>query len=208
MEGSTSTQSSAGHSRSQSEQRKTNARNRGASYSKEESEGLRKVFMAELKDILWAEEALVKALPKMAEKATSAKLVSAINNHIRETEMHVKRLEEVFSILGEKAKGEKCEAMKGLISEAEDMASEMPEGVVRDAGIIASAQKVEHYEIAAYGTLCAFAETLGESQVAALLEKTLEEEKMADEKLSDIAMNSVNEDAADAQESGRGNRAQ
>jgi len=165
-----------------------------------EGQGLRQLFLAELQDIYWAEKALVKALPKMADKATSQELVDAITEHLGITEQHVSRLEDVFEAIGEKAQGKKCDAMAGLIEEAEYIVDGMPEGNVRDAAIIASAQKVEHYEIAAYGTLCAFAKTLGETQAGELLHETLEEEKEADEKLTDIAVSSVNDGAAENEE--------
>jgi len=158
--------------------------------------GLRKLFLDELKDIYWAEKALVKALPKMAKKATSSELVSALEDHLAVTETHVDRLEQVFDIIGEKAAAKKCEAMDGLITEAEEIMKETEDGVVRDAGIISAAQKVEHYEIASYGTLVSFANTLGESDAADLLEQTLDEEKEADQTLTEIAESSINLDAA------------
>ncbi len=158
--------------------------------------GLRDLFLDELKDIYWAEKALVKALPKMAEKATSSELVTAIEEHLAVTETHVDRLEQVFQSIGEKAAAKKCDAMEGLIKEAQGIMEETEEGVVRDAGIISAAQKVEHYEIASYGTLVSFANTLGESEAAQLLEETLNEEKEADQALTEIAESSINLDAA------------
>jgi ferritin-like metal-binding protein YciE len=134
-----------------------------------EATGLRELFVTELKDIYWAEKALVKALPKMAKKATSDELITAIQDHLAVTETHVERLEKVFQLIGEKAVGKKCEAMVGLIEEAEEIMKETEEGVVRDAGIISAAQKVEHYEIASYGTLVAFANTLGEDEAGSIL---------------------------------------
>ncbi len=171
---------------------KTTNQNGGAS----RESGLRELFLDELKDIYWAEKALVKALPKMAKKATSSELVAAIDDHLAVTETHVERLEQVFDSLGEKEAAKKCEAMDGLITEAEDLMKEIEDGVVRDAAIISAAQKVEHYEIASYGTLVAFANTLGESEAAELLEETLDEEKEADQLLTEIAMSSINLDAA------------
>jgi ferritin-like metal-binding protein YciE len=167
-----------------------------ATKTKSTSEGLRELFVTELKDIYWAEKALVKALPKMAKKATSEELVAAIEEHLAVTENQVSRLEEVFELIGEKAVAKKCEAMSGLIEEAEEIMSET-EGVVRDAGIISAAQKVEHYEIASYGTLVAFAETLGESDAADILKQTLEEEKEADMSLTQIAESAINVEAAE-----------
>lgn len=164
--------------------------------SKRES-GLRELFIDELKDIYWAEKALVKALPKMAKKSTSSELIAAIEDHLSVTETHVERLEQVFEVLGEKAAAKKCEAMDGLITEAEELMKEIEDEVVRDAAIISAAQKVEHYEIASYGTLVSFANTLNESDAAALLEKTLNEEKEADQTLTEIAESSINIEAAE-----------
>ena len=157
--------------------------------------GLRTLFVNELKDIYWAEKALVKALPKMIKNATADELVKALTGHLEITKEHVTRLEEVFSCLSEKAEAIKCEAMEGLIKEAEDIMENTEEGMVRDAGIILAGQKVEHYEIATYGTLRSFAKTLGEDEAADLLEETLEEEKEADEKLSKIAESFINDGA-------------
>lgn len=157
---------------------------------------LNELFVNALKDIYWAEKALTKALPKMIKNASSPELQEAISDHLEETEEQVKRLEEVFSVIGEKAVAKKCEAMDGLIKEGEEIMKDTEKGVVRDAGIISAAQKVEHYEIASYGTLCAFAKTLGKNDAVSLLEETLNEEKGADEKLSDIAEASINVEAA------------
>lgn len=157
---------------------------------------LEKLFEDELKDIYWAEKALTKALPKMIKKASSSELVDAIETHLAETEEQVTRIEQVFELLGKKATAKKCEAMDGLIKEAEELMEESEEGVMRDAAIISAAQKVEHYEIASYGTLRAFAETLGFDEVAALLETTLEEEKNADQTLTDVAVSAINLEAA------------
>jgi len=164
------------------------------------ADGLRELFIASLKDIYWAEKALTKALPKMAKNATSTKLIEGLKGHLNETEEQVKRLEEVFDLLGQKAVAKKCEAMSGLIDEGESIMEETVEGPVRDAGIIAAAQKVEHYEIATYGTLIAFAKTLGEDEVAGILARSLEEEKQADKALSKVAYHSINFDAAHKEE--------
>ena len=163
--------------------------------SSKASQGLRDLFEDELKDIYWAEKALTKAIPKMVKNATSEELVSALNDHLEVTKGHVDRLEESFNILGKPARAKKCEAMAGLVKEAEEIMEDTEEGVVRDAGIISAAQKVEHYEIASYGTLCAFAKTLGEDEVFSLLQQTLEEEKEADQKLTQIAESSINAEA-------------
>ncbi|MFE3846792.1 ferritin-like domain-containing protein [Flavobacterium sp. LB3P45] len=162
--------------------------------------GLRDFFEDGLKDIFWAEHALTKALPKMAKNATSSKLISAFENHLKETEEHVVRLEKVFETLGIKAVGKKCDAMEGLLKEADGIMEETQIGVVRDAAIIAAAQKVEHYEIATYGTLHAYAITLGENKASTLLSKTLEEEKKADVTLTEIALSDINLEAAHADE--------
>lgn len=159
------------------------------------AEGLRDLFIEELKDIYWAEKALVKALPKMAKNATTPTLITALLNHLEETENHVSRLEEVFSLFGEKAVAKKCDAMEGLLKEGEGILEETESGAVRDAGIILAAQKVEHYEIATYGTLVAFAGTLGESEAAGLLQETLNEEKQADVTLTEAAYHYINFEA-------------
>lgn len=161
------------------------------------AEGLRDLFVDSLKDIYWAEKALTKALPKMAKNATSENLITAINEHLTVTEGQVKRLEQVFQILGEKAAAKKCDAMEGLIKEGESIMEETEQGPVRDAGIISASQKIEHYEIASYGTLAAFALTLNEEEAAALLQQTLEEEKQADTILTEAAYNTINFDASE-----------
>jgi ferritin-like metal-binding protein YciE len=154
-----------------------------------------KMFEDELKDIYWAEKALTKALPKMMKKAESEELIAALEDHLAVTEDQVSRVEGVFETLGKTARGKKCEAMAGLIKEAEEMMSETEEGPVRDAAIISCAQKVEHYEIATYGTLRTFARMMGLDEVADTLQEILDEEKGADVKLTEIAMASVNEEA-------------
>ena len=168
-----------------------------ATNSSKEAQRLRDLFEASLKDIYWAEKALVKAIPKMVKNATAIELVTALGDHLAATKVQVARLEEVFSILGKEARAKKCEAMEGLLKKAEGIMEETEKGVVRDAGIIAAGQKVEHYEIATYGTLCAFAKILKEYDVASLLHESLQEEKEADMKLSAVAETSVNIDAAD-----------
>ncbi|MDR7210835.1 ferritin-like domain-containing protein [Flavobacterium piscis] len=160
--------------------------------------GLTELFEDGLKDIYWAEKALTKAIPLMAKNATSADLIEALNSHLTETEDHVIRLEKVFELIGKKASAKKCDAMEGLIEEGKEILEETEIGVVRDAGIISASQKIEHYEIASYGTLRQFAETLGFEEVAALLEETLDEEKGADKKLTEVAVNAVNLEAAEA----------
>jgi ferritin-like metal-binding protein YciE len=164
--------------------------------SEDQHSKLQKLFEDELKDIYWAEKALTKAIPKMIKKATSEDLVSALENHLQETEEQVNRCEQIFESLGQEPKAKKCEAMDGLIKEAEEIMSSTDEGVMRDAGIISAAQKVEHYEIASYGTLKTFAQTLGHDTAVSLLEQTLQEEKAADEKLTEVAEACINEEAA------------
>jgi ferritin-like metal-binding protein YciE len=157
---------------------------------------LQKLFEEELKDIYWAEKALVKAIPKMIKKASSPELQEALENHLSETEEQVKRVEQVFATMGKDPKTKKCEAMSGLIDEADSIISDSEEGVMRDAGIISAAQKIEHYEIASYGTLRTFAQTLGLNEAVSLLEKTLNEEKNADDKLTEVAEATINVEAA------------
>lgn len=165
--------------------------------SKKESEEspFKKLFIDELKDIYWAEKHLSKALPKMAKKASSEELVDAIQSHLEETMNQIQRLEEVFEMIGEKAVAKKCEAMAGLVKEAEELMKDNEEGVVRDAAIIAAAQKVEHYEMATYGTLRTFAQMMDLQEASDLLQATLDEEGNADKKLTDIAESFVNEEA-------------
>jgi len=158
---------------------------------------LRDLFIDSLKDIYWAENALVGALPKMAANATAAALATAITEHLAVTKNQITRLEKVFELIGEKAEGKKCEAMAGLLKEGDGILEETMPGAVRDAGIIAASQKIEHYEIATYGTLTAFAKTLGENDAAKLLTQTLAEEKEADCILNDAALNSINIVAAE-----------
>jgi len=156
---------------------------------------LGKLFEDELKDIYWAEKALTKAIPKMIKNATSEQLVKALEKHLAETEKHVTRAEEVFELMGKKAAAKKCEAMAGLIKEAEEIMEEADEGVMRDAAIISAAQKVEHYEIATYGGLVALARTMNLERAADLLDKTLAEEADTDTKLTDIAEAYINVEA-------------
>ncbi len=164
------------------------------------AEGLKDLFEDQMKDIYWAEKALTKALPKMAKNATSETLAAAITDHLAVTEEQIVRLERAFEILGKKAVAKKCEAMDGLIKEGQEIMEETEAGPVRDAGIIAASQKIEHYEIASYGTMVAHAKTLGQTEIAELLEAMLNEEKEADTLLTDAAYNSINFEAADADE--------
>jgi len=156
---------------------------------------LRKLYLEELRDIYNAEQQLVKALPKMAKGASAEELKDALQDHLEETKGHVERLEEVFSQLDESAKGKTCQAMKGLVEEGSEILAEKGEESVIDAGIIAAAQKVEHYEIASYGTLRTWADLLGESDAADLLQQTLDEEGDADKRLNELAEEIVNPEA-------------
>lgn len=158
----------------------------------------REFFIDELKDILWAEKALLKALPKMQKAATGKELAASFETHLSETENQIATLEQVFELMGEKPKTKKCDAMEGLISEAESIISDTEKGTaIRDAGLILAAQKVEHYEIATYGTLAAFADAMQEPKVAKLLRFTLRDEKKSDKTLTALALESVNEEASE-----------
>lgn len=161
-----------------------------------QSSQLMQLFEDELKDIYWAEQALTKAIPKMVKNATSPALKEALESHLEQTRTQVGRVEMVFEILGKKATAKKCEAMEGLIKEGGEIMEDCEEGAMRDAGIISAGQKIEHYEIASYGTLRQFALTLGLTKAVSLLETTLNEEKAADQKLSEVAMEAINVEAA------------
>jgi ferritin-like metal-binding protein YciE len=150
------------------------------------------VLEAELKDLYSAERQLVVALPEIAEAASSKELTDAVNEHLEETRGHVKRLEEVFEAIGIEAESEHCDGMEGLISEGGEVAKATGDGDARDAALIGAAQRVEHYEIAAYGTARTIAKQLGHTEAAKLLGQTLDEESAADEKLTKIAESSAN----------------
>lgn len=153
-------------------------------------------FADELKDIYWAEKHLVKALPTMKKAATSAELAAAFDKHIAETETHITTLEQIFELLGEKAVAKKCDAMAGLLEAANGIIEDTEKGtMIRDCGLILGAQKVEHYEIATYGGLRTLAATMGQDDVAALIQQTLENEKATDEALTEVAENLVNAEA-------------
>lgn len=157
-------------------------------------ENLRELLVDELRDLYSAETQLTKALPKVAKHASDTKLKHAIEHHLKETEGHVKRLDQVFDLLNESPKGKTCEGLKGLITETEERIREGGNAPALDAGLIADAQRVEHYEISAYGSARTFAQLCGEQQIVSLLEKTLEEEKNADATLNKIAQ-SINVEA-------------
>lgn len=157
---------------------------------------LEDLFLETIKDMYYAEKKLVKTLPKMAKTADSPELKAAIESHLSETETHVDRLEQVFASIDKKPVAKKCEALEGLLKEAEEVMADIDDGHTMDAAIIASAQTVEHYEIARYGTLACWARELGFDDAESLLQETLDEEEAADEKLSSIAEASVNQKAA------------
>jgi ferritin-like metal-binding protein YciE len=161
---------------------------------------LKDLLVEELKDLYNAESQLVKALPAMAEAASSDELKTAFTEHLEETKVHVERLEQIMESLGESPKGKKCKAMEGLVAEAKEMIEQDGVAAVRDAGLIASAQRVEHYEIAGYGCARTFASLLGLDDVADILQTTLDEEGDTDERLTQIAeeLNVEAEDAAEA----------
>ncbi len=154
-------------------------------------------FLDEVKDIYWAEKHLVKALPKMQKAATSGELAKSFADHLEQTKEHVSRLEKVFEILGEKAQAKKCDAMAGLVEEANGIIEETEKGTsIRDVGLVMAAQKVEHYEIATYGGLAQLAKVIGNEEIKNLLGKTLDEEKAADQLLTKLAEGGINRKAA------------
>ncbi|UAY51230.1 YciE/YciF ferroxidase family protein [Ferruginibacter albus] len=177
---------------------KTTKRSNKATMSKthENDSRLEEFFHDELKDIYWAEKHLVKTLPKMAKAATAQDLKTAITDHLEVTKGHVTRLEQVFESLNQKPQAKKCEAMEGITKEGESIIEDTEDGTsTRDVGIILACQKVEHYEIATYGGLAQLAKTLGYEDAAGILTKTLAEEKEADKGLTELAENTVNEQA-------------
>jgi len=163
-------------------------------------ENLDELLQDELKDLYDAEKQITKALPKMAKKASNDELRQAFEEHLQQTEQHIERLEQAFEQLDLPVRGKKCEGMKGLIEEAQDMIGEADDDATRDALMIAAAQKVEHYEIASYGTARTWATLLGKNDIAALFEETLEEEKETDQRLTSIAESMVNAEAASGEE--------
>jgi len=159
-------------------------------------ETFKELFEETLKDIYYAENAILKALPKMAKKASSKKLQTAFTRHHKETEKQVDRLDKVFKLLGKRASGKNCPAIDGIIEEAEEVMKEAKDETVRDAAMLAAAQSVEHYEISRYGTLVAWAEKMEMPEAAELLTATLDEEKLTDEKLTQLAESEINVEAA------------
>jgi ferritin-like metal-binding protein YciE len=161
---------------------------------------LKHLYVEELKDLFSAENQLLKALPKMAKASTSEDLRAGFEEHLEQTKEHVARLEKIFKTLGENAGGKKCKGMAGLIEEGAEMIAEDPDPEELDAGLISAAQRVEHYEIAGYGCVSAYAKLLGEDRALSLLQQTLEEEKEADKKLTQLS-GRINVEAADSEES-------
>src|SRR3954466_751218 len=164
-------------------------------------DSLADLLQDELKDIYDAEKQLTKALPKLAKKATNEQLREALESHLQETEGHIERLEQVFEQMEMPVRGKKCEGMQHLIAEGNEMIAEAEDDATRDALLIAAAQKCEHYEICSYGTIRVWANLLGKTEVGTLLEDTLEEEKSADSKLTEIAEGFINQRAAESEES-------
>jgi len=164
-------------------------------------DSLEKLFVEQLKDVYNAEKQIVRALPRMSKAATNDELKNAFDTHLRETEQHVERLEQIFKDLGKPPTGKKCMGMEGLIEEAKELLQEDVDDEVLDAGLIAAAQRVEHYEMAAYGCLKTYADLLGNEQATQLLEQTLNEEKQTDQRLTEIAESAIN---VEAMESGVG----
>jgi ferritin-like metal-binding protein YciE len=161
---------------------------------------LQELYVEQLKDLYDAEHQIIKALPKMIGKAQSEDLKDALNEHLEITQEQARRIEKIFSDMGEKNKAEKCKGMQGVIAEGDDLIGDVDDPDVRDAAIIASAQRVEHYEMAGYGTARTYAEQLGEDEAADLLQQTLDEEKEADEKLTELASELNQEAQTDAEE--------
>ncbi len=160
-------------------------------------ESIEDLFLDELKDLYSAEKQITKALPKMVKASSAEELGAAFDSHLQETKGQVERLEEIFQKLGKRGTGKTCEGMKGVLEEGSEVIQEIEKGPIRDAALIAAAQRVEHYEIAGYGSVRSFAELLGKTDIVELLEETLEEEKAADEKLTKIS-ESVNQEAQTA----------
>jgi ferritin-like metal-binding protein YciE len=192
---------STGNSRKSPSQSTTSQKNSGVPANTDAGKGdslLQEFFVDSLKDIYYAEKAIIKALPKMKKAATSPELMDAFQEHLEVTKGQVERLNKVFELIEEKATGKKCEAIEGLIKEGESIIEDTDEGTAtRDVGLIMAAQKIEHYEIATYGGLVQLAQTLGEGEAAGLLQQTLDEEKETDVTLTGIAENNVNYEASE-----------
>lgn len=185
---------SASKSPKKSASNSTRGTSKTASNGSGQKENLSKIFEDTLKDIYWAEKHLTKALPKMSKAAYDENLSAAFSDHLEETQGQVERLEQVFEQLGKKAQAKKCPAMEGLVEEGQEAIDEYEKGYARDAALIIAGQKIEHYEIAAYGSLKAHARMMGEEEIVSLLEQTEEEEGNADKKLTEIS-ETVNQQA-------------
>jgi ferritin-like metal-binding protein YciE len=195
--GSRQPSTSSGHRQSSSSSRTGQSSSSSRAAQSSPNSKLEEFFIDELKDIYWAEKQLVKTLPKLKKAATSDELKQAFDNHTTQTEGHVERLEQAFEMLGKKAQAKKCDAMQGITEEGQSVIEDTDTGSsTRDVGLIMAGQKAEHYEIATYGGLIQIAKTLGHDDVARLLQKTLEEEKKADQLLTQIAENTSNRQAA------------
>ena len=160
-----------------------------------EIDSLRKLYVEELKDLYSAEKQILQALPRMAKKAKNPQLKAGFEEHVRQTEEQVRRLDQIFEGLGKSPRGKKCKGMEGLLEEGKEVMQEDMDDETRDAALIAAAQKVEHYEIAGYGTVRTYAQLLGEKEAARLLQQTLDEEGMTDKKLTQLAETSINVEA-------------
>lgn len=160
---------------------------------------LHQLYVEQLRDLYSAETQLIDALPKMAQAAASSDLKKAFDHHLEQTRGHIQRLEKVFAAMDTSPEGETCEAMQGLIKEGEAMMGKDGDAAVKDAALIAQAQRIEHYEIAGYGTVCAYAEQLSQQNAHKMLRETLDEEKHADEKLNKLATGSINKQAKSVQ---------
>jgi ferritin-like metal-binding protein YciE len=165
-----------------------------------EMNSLRDLYVDELRDLLHAENQIIKALPKMAKAANSPDLQQAFTEHLEESRGHIERLNRIFEQMGEKPRTKKCKGMEGIIEEGKEMMESMDGDSVMDAGLIAAAQRVEHYEMAAYGTVRTYAQILGDKKAADLLQQTLDEEGETDKKLTALAQHGINAEAADAEQ--------
>lgn len=161
---------------------------------------LHELLIEELRDVYSAEQQLLKALPRMAKAARSERLKEVFERHLEETEQQVERLERAFEALGETAKAKKCKAMEGLIEEGKEMMEQHKDSAMADAALIAAAQKIEHYEIATYGTICTWCDLMGHDEASDLLKETLDEEKTADETLTEVAESEINAEAVSEEE--------
>jgi ferritin-like metal-binding protein YciE len=164
-----------------------------------EMSSLQDLYLSELRDLLHAENQLIKALPRMAKKASNPELQTAFEEHLEQTRTHVDRLTKIFQDMGEKPRAKRCAGMEGIIEEGKEFMEEAETDDLMDAALIAAAQKAEHYEIASYGTVRTYAQLLGDEKAAQLLQQTLDEEGDTDKKLTDLAMNGINVEAADAE---------